>query len=135
MHHKEVLRQGYLTHGRFDGPIPPKKRKEFEMWQNKLKSRAENAKQLAGGLAPPTLSDSGSFCEKSWRAMGRGASESDRAYEYRTGVKVNRDGKRKRQATPTPEVSSSSRGAQKPSGRSARSARGAECRASAQAYA
>ena len=29
--------QGYLTHGRIDGPVPPKKQKEFEVTQARLK--------------------------------------------------------------------------------------------------
>eukprot|EP00434_Breviolum_minutum_P007893 symbB.v1.2.006964.t2/scaffold348.1/size222345/3 len=30
MHQKQLKAQGYLTHGQIDGPIPPKKQKEFE---------------------------------------------------------------------------------------------------------
>ncbi|CAE8621583.1 unnamed protein product [Polarella glacialis] len=85
-HEKQLKRQGYLTHGRIDGPIPPKKRKEFEMWQGKLKK--QHASSDAAGSAEGnvvTLTDGTGFDESSWRSMGVGAGESRRAYRYRTG--------------------------------------------------
>merc|ERR1712225_177845 len=48
LHRTELDRQGYLTHGRIDGAIPPKKRKEFEKWQSVLRSRQENTAKVAG---------------------------------------------------------------------------------------
>ena len=35
-HQAQVKRQGYLTHGRIDGPIPPKKHREFRTVQRRL---------------------------------------------------------------------------------------------------
>jgi len=88
MHRAEIDRQGYLTHGRIDGAIPPKKRKEFDMWQTKLRGRKENVSKSACDVAAgQTLTDSKDFSESGWRAMGRGAGESDRAYEFRTGIR------------------------------------------------
>lgn len=105
-HSREIARQGYLTHGRFDGDIPPKKRKEFEKWQAILRGRDSSIHRVAGSAAAArsTLGDSGSFCEEEWRSAGRGAGESDRAFEHRTGIKVNRDAKQKSQTTPSREV-------------------------------
>ena len=37
-HRAQVASQGYLTHGRVDGPVPPKKLKEFEATQRKLRA-------------------------------------------------------------------------------------------------
>ncbi|CAK0791466.1 unnamed protein product [Prorocentrum cordatum] len=73
-----------------------------------LRGRDRSAEQLTGSAASPgsTLGDSGSFCEQAWRSAARGAGESDRAYEFRTGVKVRQDGKRRRQAAPAPEATS-----------------------------
>ncbi|CAJ1367806.1 unnamed protein product [Effrenium voratum] len=34
---------GYLTHGRIDGPVPPKKQREFELAQARLKRKASEA--------------------------------------------------------------------------------------------
>lgn len=85
MHKAELQRQSYLTHGRIDGPIPPKKRKEFEKWQDILRSRSENsgARAETKGM----LTDSADFSESGWREMGRGAGESARAFEFRTGIR------------------------------------------------
>eukprot|EP00931_Biecheleriopsis_adriatica_P037258 TRINITY_DN21384_c0_g1_i1.p1 TRINITY_DN21384_c0_g1~~TRINITY_DN21384_c0_g1_i1.p1 ORF type:complete len:115 (-),score=24.94 TRINITY_DN21384_c0_g1_i1:124-429(-) len=79
-----MARQGYLTHGRIDGDIPPKKRKEFEEWQAKLKKQHGSLKP-SGTCSGVTLTDGAGFDEKSWRNMGRGAGESERAFRYRTG--------------------------------------------------
>lgn len=92
LHRSELGRQGYLTHGRIDGAIPPKKRKEFEKWQNKLRDRTENRmKSAAGSGVAQTLTDSKAFSEEGWRAMGRGAGESARAFEFRTGIREELD--------------------------------------------
>lgn len=82
-HEKQLTRQGYLTHGRIDGPIPPKKRKEYEMWQAKL--QREGAQKGCDAGTAATMNDGDSFSEARWRAMGPGAGESARAYSYRTG--------------------------------------------------
>merc|ERR1712232_849158 len=59
------------------GPIPPKKRLEFEKWQKILAGKQGNQ---------TTLSDTADFSEATWRTMCRGAGESDRAYAYRAGT-------------------------------------------------
>merc|ERR1712176_1484790 len=83
-HKAELLRQGYLTHGRIDGPIPPKKKLEFEKWQAKLSGR-----RVGASADLSTMTDSSSFSEEKWRQMKRGAGESARAFEFRTGAKVD----------------------------------------------
>lgn len=93
MHRAELERQGYSTHGRIDGAIPPKKRKEFEKWQNLLRSREKTSAQSAGHKAHTTLTDSKEFSEDGWRSMGRGAGESGRAFEFRTGIREGTDRK------------------------------------------
>eukprot|EP00929_Paragymnodinium_shiwhaense_P093947 TRINITY_DN5428_c0_g1_i3.p1 TRINITY_DN5428_c0_g1~~TRINITY_DN5428_c0_g1_i3.p1 ORF type:complete len:505 (-),score=164.41 TRINITY_DN5428_c0_g1_i3:158-1573(-) len=94
-HVKQIEKQGFLTHGRIDGPIPPKKREEFELWQRKLSkkpkvlaetSSAGGAAGSAGAEDLPTLTDGTGFSEENWRLMARGAGESRRAYAYRTGA-------------------------------------------------
>merc|ERR1712019_103380 len=90
-HRNELTRQQYLTHGRIDGAIPPKKLKEFEKWQKILVSREKRKSPDASNLSAPArgcqqkLADSASFAEVDWRALGRGQGESDRAYAFRTG--------------------------------------------------
>ena len=56
-HQAQVKRQGYLTHGRMDGAIPPKKQKEFEVTQQRLRARSSGsqaAKPGHGGKDGPT---------------------------------------------------------------------------------
>jgi len=72
MHKVELGRQGYLTHGRIDGAVPPKKRDEMQ---------AHQAKLLKG-----QSQDTGANAEEAWRGRERGPSESDRAYAMRTGI-------------------------------------------------
>lgn len=81
-HSRQIKTQGYLTHGRWDGPIPPKKRKEFQTWQAKL-----CAQQGLKATADLTVDDS-TFKESLWRNMERGAGESRRAYALRTGKEL-----------------------------------------------
>ena len=93
LHHQQITRQGYLTHGRIDGKIPPKKRLEFESWQAKLQQKAAPGASSSSGVAAPlklvaTMTDDTAFSEEGWRAMGRGAGESKRAFSYRTGEDV-----------------------------------------------
>jgi len=85
-HRQEIRRQGYLTHGRFDGPIPPKKRLEFEKWQRILLRRQGKAGPPNAGVRL-MLTDAADFKEAGWRSMTRGQGESERAFSYRTGQK------------------------------------------------
>mmetsp|Transcript_106955 Transcript_106955/g.190155 ORF Transcript_106955/g.190155 Transcript_106955/m.190155 type:complete len:240 (+) Transcript_106955:55-774(+) len=79
-HEQQLKRQGYLTHGRIDGDIPTKKRKEMDQAQAKMMKTAGTSQ---------TMTDGQGFDEASWRAMARGDSESARAYFYRTGQVVD----------------------------------------------
>jgi len=88
LHRKELQRQEYLTHGRSDGPVPPKKRAEMEKWQKKMREKEAPAASSGSRPTAQLLTDSEEFSESSWRAMGRGSSESARAFEYRTGRKA-----------------------------------------------
>lgn len=66
----------------------PKKRKEFEMWQAKLKTKQEALSEPTANFKKEgdvTLTDGTDFDESTWRTMGVGAGESRRAYFYRTG--------------------------------------------------
>lgn len=86
-HQRELESQGYLTHGRIDGPIPPKKHLEFEKWQKILLRKnavPSNSGIKIGFGGAAHLTETPLKMEPEWRAMGRGPSESQRAYEYRT---------------------------------------------------
>ncbi|CAE7867772.1 CLEC4M, partial [Symbiodinium microadriaticum] len=48
-HQAQVKRQGYLTHGRMDGEIPPKKKKEFEATQQRLRARSSGSEAAQPG--------------------------------------------------------------------------------------
>lgn len=94
-HRRELSRQEYLTHGRIDGEIPPKKREEFAQFQKKLLKL--EALPLSSAS---TLTDAGPhFDAATWRARGRSSSESQRAYEYRTG-NLSAAGKSENKAPP-----------------------------------
>lgn len=90
-HEKQLRKQKYLTHGRYDGPIPPKKRLEMARCQALMLQREAQRggnkvrKAMSPDAVPTLLTDGAGFCKTSWRAMARGATESDRAYKYRTG--------------------------------------------------
>ncbi|CAE7241011.1 unnamed protein product, partial [Symbiodinium sp. CCMP2456] len=48
-HQAQVKRQRYLTHGRMDGEIPPKKKKEFEVTQQRLRARSSGSEAAQPG--------------------------------------------------------------------------------------
>ena len=49
-HRAQVASQGYLTHGRVDGPVPPKKLKEFEATQRKLRASTSTSPPRGANL-------------------------------------------------------------------------------------
>ena len=62
--------QGYLTHGRIDGPVPPKKQREFELAQARLKRKASEA-----GCGPAPANPRGQLALESARGKGWAAEE------------------------------------------------------------